>query len=267
MSKILEPFTGTKFNKATLYELSLFSNLAYKEEAIVKALLKDKGFTYVRYIESKRTMTQGYVAASDDNIVVFFRGTRDKRDILTDADIVKVEAPSSKKKEKSHRGFTEAWESVEGVTAFEVKKLLKEKDRRVWVTGHSLGAAIGGLASFDLQENHTGIEIAGAYFFGQPRFCNRRFSKTYNKKLKKVTFRIVNNNDIVTRVPFISMGFRHVGVMYYFDSKNKLRWGLAWWENILDRITGRLQDAFDGDLDGLADHSMPLYSKLCLANI
>lgn len=37
----------------------------------------------------------------------------------------------------------------------------------------------------------------------------------YGKKLEAKCFRIRNNNDAVTRVPFVS--YRHVGTEIYFD--------------------------------------------------
>lgn len=259
-------FEGDKLNVSTLYSLSIFASLAYKSYEVVSPSLANIGFTYLKAIEDPVTMTQGYVAASKNDIVVFFRGTRDRKDILTDINILKVPAPSHVEYEKVHKGFMEAWKSVSEITSLEVTRLLEEKKRRVWFTGHSLGAAIAGIAAYDLQENNN-TEVAGSYLFGMPRMANKRFAKRYNSKLKKVTFRIVNNNDIVARVPLRSMGYQHVGVLYIFDSDHKLKRGISWLENTRDRLRGRLKDAFDGDLDGLADHAMALYSAYCLESL
>jgi triacylglycerol lipase len=267
MSNTKEPFIGTKFSTATMCELSVFSTLAYKDEECVEEFLASKGFYYVKYIEDKATSTQGYVAASDDNIVIFFRGTRGKKDIQTDIKIAKVPAPSWKKADEVHKGFWTSYESIREVLATTILFLLKNRKRKVWVTGHSLGAAISGIAAFDLQRSNIEIKIEGSYLFGQPRFCNKAFSKTYNKELKSVTFRFVNNNDLVTRIPLNIMGYFHTGTLYYFDSNKKLKKQITWWFNLMDRFRGKFRDAFDGDIDSIADHSMPLYAKLCLINI
>lgn len=262
-----KPFEGAEFNRATMFELSIFSLLAYQNKEYVEEFLATKGYPHVKFIENKSTCTQCYIAASDEDVIVFFTGTTDIKDILTDLEISKVPAPSGKKKEEVHKGFLTAQESIKEEIVYEIRMLQQEKHRRLWLTGHSLGAALAGIDGFDLQYNCGDIEVNGMYIFGCPRFSNVGFQHTFDTLLCEKTFRIVNNNDIVTRIPLISMGYRHIGTLYYFDSKGKLQKGISWWRSLRDLFKGKLEDVFNGEVDSIKDHDMALYSKLCLLNL
>jgi len=267
MEKTIKTFIGRGFNKATMYELSLFSNLAYKEEGYVRDYLLSRGYDYLKLIDNEKTKTRAYISASEDNIILFFRGTIEKENAKTNVDVIKTKAPSLGKKEKIHRGFWRAYKKIKDAILEELMVLLKEKDRKVWITGHSLGAALAGIAAFDIQKSYVKKNIEGSYLFGLPRFCNNKFARSYDRLLKRITFRIVNNNDMVPRVPPRSIGYSHIGALYYFNSKGELIKGISWWFYLIDRIKGKLNDAFDGNLDALEDHDMRIYSDLCFANI
>jgi hypothetical protein len=79
----------------------------------------------------------------------------------------------------------------------------------IFVTGHSKGAAEAVLFALELQRQK--FPIAGVYTFGQPRVGNRAFANLYNQTLYEETFRVVNQNDIVPRVPGLLMGYKHCG--------------------------------------------------------
>jgi len=108
------------------------------------------------------------------------------------------------------------------------------------------------------------IYVNGLYTFGQPRVGDVDFATQFNLRYKQRTFRIVNNNDVVTRVPMRTMGFSHVGTHFYFDHDGKLYDDskLSWWFKFTDRIQGRLEDFGQLGLDGINDHSMETYFEL-----
>ena len=99
-----------------------------------------------------------------------------------------------------HTGFYEALSSVWD----QLMMRLEEHGARrksLWITGHSLGGALGTLvaATFGLQLVNMGFN--GVYTFGQPRIGNVEFAKNFNHRLGAKAFRFVNKNDIVTRIP------------------------------------------------------------------
>src|SRR5262249_54451343 len=80
----------------------------------------------------------------------------------------------------------------------------------VWLTGHSLGAALATLAAARWAAGHR---VQGLYTFGSPRVGNAAFAAT----VPGPCYRFVNNNDVVTRLPppGLFAGYRHVGVLKY----------------------------------------------------
>jgi pimeloyl-ACP methyl ester carboxylesterase len=139
------------------------------------------------------------------DLVLSFRGTADLRNWLTDLDCKK--APLYWSAGKVHRGFNLALESV----AEELDAAIDPDDqRRLWVTGHSLGGALAMLFALRLKVRR-GLEVAGVYTFGQPRVGDISFSMGYDTVLKGRTFRVVHADDLVPRVPWLLGTFRHAG--------------------------------------------------------
>ena len=128
-----------------------------------------------------------------------------------------------------HEGF---WKSL-GVVWTDIINCLEDLNpENLWLTGHSLGGALAVLAAarLVLGEHPSGEEvphrlatsIRGVYTFGQPRVGDWQFASKYEDHLGTKTFRFVNNNDVVARVPPAVLGFRHVGRMLLFDQTSAL---------------------------------------------
>jgi predicted lipase len=90
------------------------------------------------------------------------------------------------------------------------------------VTGHSLGAAMAGLAIFDLY--NSGFSVSGPHYtFGQPRDGDSTYASTYASTLgEDIIYRVVHNADVVPHLPTESMGFHHTAreVWYNEDSSS-----------------------------------------------
>ncbi len=101
----------------------------------------------------------------------------------------------------------------------------------------------------------------GLYTFGQPRVGNKEFCRNFDIDCKAITYRFINNNDVVTRVPTRSLGYRHVGQPLYIDVQGKIHTDIHWWNKFLDRVKGRIEDLGKLGTDGIKDHSMEKYVK------
>ena len=93
----------------------------------------------------------------------------------------------------------------------------------LWVTGHSLGASLATLALVDIVTNtiHTGAKM---YNFASPLVGNQSFVNFFKLKigtnncntnnadnsLNTCSWRVVNINDIVPKVPPADFGYVHV---------------------------------------------------------
>jgi hypothetical protein len=81
---------------------------------------------------------------------------------------------------------------------------------RLFVTGHSLGAALSVLATFRLK-GEANVTADAVYTFGLPRVGGTSFGDTYEPIFGPRTFRLVNGDDPVPSIPPSFLGYLHVG--------------------------------------------------------
>lgn len=73
-------------------------------------------------------------------------------------------------------------------------------------------------------------------------------------------YRWVHNNDIVTRVPPVFMGYRHCGDEIYFDRYGRIKKLTGIWR-ARDRWRGLLRGLLKWRIDLLTDHSIRQYAE------
>ncbi len=166
------------------------------------------------------TDTQGFVAQSPRMILVAFRGTQPNQRIDWLSDFEASHESWGHPVGKVHKGFYEGLRAVWGhpINGKQVlpQRLLDRGNRTVWITGHSLGGALAEVCAAEAYfACHVPVE--SVYTFGQPRLGDEAFSRLVNAALGDRIFRLINNRDIVPRVPFFGMGFRHYGRELFFD--------------------------------------------------
>lgn len=95
------------------------------------------------------------------------------------------------------------------------------------------------------------------YTYGSPRAGTRKFVKSFNTP----HYRHVNNNDIVPKVPFAFLGYKHHGTLRYINYYGNIR-KLTYWQRLKDQWRGRKQ-AWKKKVpfDGAYDHGMAYYVK------
>jgi triacylglycerol lipase len=108
----------------------------------------------------------------------------------------------------------------------------------------------------------AGRAVSRLYTFGQPRTGDSTFARNFNFAFKPNAFRIVNNNDLVTRIPPRSLGYRHVGTFKYFTETGELVDSIEWWNGFLESWKVLLEDVVEWATDGVHDHSMTGYREL-----
>jgi len=131
------------------------------------------------------------------------------------------------------------------------------RGRALWITGHSLGAALATMATAKLRLE-LDEPVNGLYTYGGPRIGDRDFQRAFAADFERQPYRYINNSDVVTRIPTRSMGYSHVGFSKYFDRTGALRDDLSWADIVVDRFVGNVEDVFgpraahvqDHDLDG-----------------
>ena len=227
-------------------QLHLFANISaitYDNPKESKNKFKSFGFTVVEFFDINGA--QAYLLKDTNGIhVLSFRGTEvsQKSDILADLKAGKnLEACGG----KVHVGFkgeiNKIWPTIE--------KAIANIDT-LYVTGHSLGAAMATIAASRMQSKVTALVT-----FGSPRVGNQEFVNSLN-----VThYRVQNNCDDVTKVPFRLSGFRHHGTHKYMNFYGEFR-DLTPWQRVKDMARSRLRARAKGQkFIGVFDHLMANY--------
>ncbi len=212
------PITRAAYSDRMGWILASMAHLAYDRyednrmaRKLFIAKLQGGGFKLIRTFYSKETDTQAFLAQSDDGYAVLaFRGTEvsKREDMKIDIEATRVSVLDG----RIHAGFRIAYESV----AKEIEaSILKLKDTPLYITGHSLGAALATVATQRLEHNPRIREIiAACYTFGSPRVGDSH----YDIEFKSPIYRVVNTTDIVTIIPLLAMGYIHIGDVRFLGS-------------------------------------------------
>lgn len=192
---------------------------------------------------------QVYVLTSDTDTILAFRGTEaDFGDIVSD---IKVRMRNFPGFGSVHDGFADAVEDVWDKVAATIDRL---DGRRLWVTGHSLGAAMATIAAVRIIRRGA-IPSINLFTYGSPKVGNGKFATAFAAAPIQ-HFRFVNNNDVVTRVP--PFPYQHTGNVIYMNHWGNVR-AMTSYQIAKDRFRGAVKGVTQGSVDSLSDHSSDLY--------
>lgn len=265
--------------------LAKVCNAAYLDDGPAREVATQLGLTNFKWIELTEHFSDlyGIAASCDEFAVLAFRGTKDFKNWMTDLNA--TPAPfawlfeSGPDVGEVHGGFghvlRDAWEKIatalEAVAPLPAKTvdltLLASPQRTLWITGHSLGGALAVLAgaAFSMWSGASIRPVNGIYTFGQPRIGLYTFCGNYDHLLESKTFRFVNNQDLVPRVPFRGWDYADIGQMLHFTSDGTPQRQSIQWSNFLARTFESFKDFFSMaqnlSLDA-GDHSMSGYQNL-----
>ncbi len=243
-----------RFEVVNAWWLAEAALLSYAERDFATKVFKAAGFQVDAAQPLSGPSTQCYVVHTDQFVIVSFRGTqvykpglnrdldavlRDEvRDIFLDANFQFVPWSRGGHVHKGfQQGLDEIWKDKLKPYLMQLKR--ERPERSIWFTGHSLGGALATLAADRFER------VDGLYTFGSPRVGDTVFANGFRAKLQ--TYRFVNNNDIVARVPLIgpyqqlSQGagiYEHVGRLKYIDSEGRLIDNPSDWNRFIDDFRG-----------------------------
>ena len=248
-------------------DLDLALNCAILSDLVYEDFGSDKFDKMVRNLGSVIWSTHAHndsEAALFDmgvgNIYIAFRGTEADSisDWFTDVLLIPVDFRSYG---NVHLGFFNALNDIRADIITDLLKLLKNyRDidiiPRIFVTGHSLGAAMATLFCMDLLD--IGIKISKLYTFGSPRVGDEDFCDNFDGAPIRHD-RYVNNNDIVAHLPSeygLALEYRHCGTLNYFKENGELVINPGWLSQTIESIKGIVGDIGELGLDAFKDHAL-----------
>jgi hypothetical protein len=235
-------YTAKAYSPVNAWWLSEAATLVYAGEEFVRIRFRKAGLDQVLFLN--KDSTQCFIASNDKFALVVFRGSeiwkkKEKfdpakilADLKADVDIRLVTwAPGG----KVHQGFKNALDEVWPDLASHLEKLHR-KGLKIWFGGHSLGAALATLAA------DRSPYALGVYTIGSPRVGNRDFRDRYPVQ----AYRIVNNRDIVAKVP--PRGFyRHVGAIRFIDDYGRVHDRLVQAKKANSEVKHEPRDDYESD--------------------
>lgn len=225
--------------------MARLSSLAYNDNQLFNEYGYDSIFL-------SKNGTQAYFLWDNKNVIIICRGTQPSEWADIKADIKFELVPSLDNFGHVHEGFRQSVDNI----WLDLLILFKKygKNRKVWCTGHSLGAA---MATLIATRCHQILELPNPilYTFGSPRVGNKEYIDHMNS-LKIEHHRFVNNADIVTRNPVCP--YVHHGELYYFDHHGNLAIMSAW-QTAKDRLKGFWVGIKKGKINFYVNHSIENY--------
>ncbi|GAX78569.1 hypothetical protein CEUSTIGMA_g6009.t1 [Chlamydomonas eustigma] len=112
---------------------------------------------------------------------------------------------------KVHAGFYNLWsksDMASNITAAIQSVLVQHPDASLYVTGHSMGAALAQICAVD-SKIKLGVAQVHSFTFGSPRVGNAAFHVFY-EGLMAESWRFTHNRDVVPSLPPWFLGFHHV---------------------------------------------------------
>jgi len=196
--------------------------LAYSAEPVVRDTYTRLGIPdqRLRWFSGAKT-TQCYVVEFDDWILLAFRGTQIDNfweSVVDWSFDFRIALVPDGRGHQVHAGFNDAMNDVWDGVERHLRSLQGARAARpLWITGHSLGAALATVAASRCAVPPDHLGLRATYTFGSPRVGDAAFARD----IPGVVFRWQNNSDIVTSVP-LEFIYTHAGQRVFIDNAGHL---------------------------------------------
>ena len=228
------------------------SKIAYYNTDLAKSKAKELNFTSTTFYSKEGA--QAYCFSNKTDLVIACRGTEATQltDIKADLDALPV---ISETISRVHQGFKNQVDDLWPEIVIGINKKVNTK-KTLWVCGHSLGAAMATIIASRAKHHTELADPLELYTYGSPRVG----WPGYVKDVGVEHYRWKNNNDIVTTVPLLIMGFRHHGTEHYLNAYGEYR-NPTGWQRVKDKLRGLWFGIKEGKIDSFRDHFINEYIK------
>ncbi|MET3729342.1 triacylglycerol lipase [Fictibacillus halophilus] len=139
--------------------------------------------------------TFGFIAESEDSLVVAFRGTKTMDNVSSYLDISQIPYTYVSNSGLTHRGITKIYSTFRNALLADINHLYSD-DKKLLVTGHSLGGSLAALFTLDAAVN-TNFKNPILYSFASLPIADEGFTKKFYEEVKN-SIRVVNVHDAIS---------------------------------------------------------------------
>eukprot|EP00050_Salpingoeca_kvevrii_P003846 m.236015 g.236015 ORF g.236015 m.236015 type:complete len:311 (+) comp10893_c0_seq8:1162-2094(+) len=213
--------SSSSYVEAEAWYAMLFSAAAYCPRASVESWTCTAcrnstlaSFELLGVVEYNETKTFGLVGIDPprDRCILAFRGTMpsDLTNWITDLHISKHTTYPGITDGLVHAGFFDAYNRVRNDTHALLAQALERVPKcTLYLTGHSLGAALASMAALDVKLHLPEFVDPVLLDFGSPRVANSVVASFIHDSYGPHTFRVTHYRDIVPHLPPQELGFQH----------------------------------------------------------
>lgn len=163
---------------------------------------------------------QGYDSYTN-SIFVAFRGSSNIQNWIDNIQISKI-SPYNDKTIEVEKGFYKAYNYVRPNLLNNLPILAKKyKTTTLIITGHSLGAAMATLMTYDIVTSFPTYKVLYFINFGSPRVGNPSFVSSFSQHIgSTIHYRVTHYYDIVPHMPEELLGYLHISNEIWYNEDN-----------------------------------------------
>ncbi|KAK9807288.1 hypothetical protein WJX73_008211 [Symbiochloris irregularis] len=235
------------YHPAACHFLALCMKLVYERPAVIQDIIENQwGVTWHQYLSTGlrgsdrlyldakdkaqfEPHTRTMVLETERAVVVAFRGS-EPTNLINFRSSGRITLLPQSGMGRVHAGFWSClfWGDAEGGTLYsrivETLDALPDPDKPIYLTGHSLGAALALLFAQAANAQHPQLarRIAGVYGFAAPRVGDAAFAAACEAAYPQRIHHFVHASDIVPRVPPMILEYRHTGKERFITSLGRV---------------------------------------------
>jgi len=178
------------------------------------------------WLQDDKTDTEYKYTIIDDVLYISFQGSLSFKDWLYNLMIWKKPYKGMKTVWFAHAGFVKKWKAIQTDIFTIIDRVVDFGEiNKIIISGHSQGAGIATLATEAIWFNYPDLrERIETVLFGSPRAVGFWNFLIIKERFKNV-IRYEQFWDIIPRIPFVLLGYKHIG--------KRIRIGNPWYKPTL----------------------------------
>jgi hypothetical protein len=178
-------------------------------------------FTY----ETKGSRVIGGYIEEYDSIFISYRGSENIHNWLNNVEFSLINPYDFNQSIKVEKGFYTEYDYTNEYVMEKIESLSNLYDTKsILITGHSAGAAMATLLTFDFILDNPNRFTLSLITFGSPRLGNINFVDYFNEfsyKFLLFYYRVTHYYDIVPHLPQQFLGYLHIPNEIWYDEYNR----------------------------------------------